>query len=49
MELSDCQDCDARKTNQHFSHRKNSTTKKFLIPTLMEEIKLVILVKYEFE
>ena len=47
LEISDCQETDARKTNS--SMKNFSTTRSFSMPTLMEEIKPAVSVKYEFE
>ena len=49
LENSDCQDTDARNTYRNSPIEKASTTRKFRMPSLMEEIKPVVFVKYEFE
>ena len=47
--ILDCQDIDARNTNRPFSHRTKFLQQEFFsILTLMEEIKPVGLIKFEF-
>ena len=48
MEISDCQDTDARSL-PHFFHREIFSIKEVSMPTVMEEMKLVVPEKYEFE
>ena len=49
MEISDCQDTDARNTNRKFSNRKPLYMENLSMPTLIDETKPVVLVKYVFE
>ena len=49
FEVSDCQGSNARTHIDNFSLEKRSAFEEFSKPTLMEEKKSVVLVKYDFE